>query len=191
MPPPHLIMINSVYTEPANNITFIYKPTKNDEIRDALDTCFRKTRVKTDFIIYLRSHGARSSSLIGFDTIDSSSKLFIIDAEELSAPIIKARSDGHVVLGVIQMCYGGNNTLLTESFDMVIGPVGCWVAVSPIHSEKIVVDFINNVTVKGKSISKTFTSQLYPDYCKLGNKLADAWGDSSNNESVWKLYENK
>jgi hypothetical protein len=186
MPPTHLIMINSVSTEPADNITFISKPTTHGEIRAALDTCFSNAEPGTDFIVFLRAHGGGTSTRIGFDTT-SNSKLFIIYGEELTTPILKARSEGHVVLGVLQMCYGGNNKLLTGAFDMAVGSTVRCIS-NPIHSEKIVVDFMNNES--RESISKNFKTKLYSDYSKLGNQLADAWGDSCNGRSVWELYEN-
>lgn len=71
------------------------------------------------------------------------------------------------------MYYGGNNTPLAGAFNMAVGSTVRCIS-NPIHSEKIVVDFMNNETVG--CISKNFRTKLYSDYSKLGNKLADAWG---------------
>lgn len=51
MPQTHLIMIDSVSTEHVDNITFISKPTKNGEIRVALDRCFSNAEPGTNFIL--------------------------------------------------------------------------------------------------------------------------------------------
>ena len=71
------------------------------------------------------------------------------------------------------MCYGGNTRLLTGAFDMAVGSTVRCIS-NPIHSEKIVVDFMNNETVG--CISKNFRTKLCSDDSKLGNNLGDAWG---------------
>ena len=160
----------------------IFKP-KSGEINTFLETIFSNSPPNSNFIIFIRGHGSSKSE--NFGIYNENRKLIVFKPEEITTPVIKAKQKGHKIYGIFEMCYGGLNKKLMNCFTVSIGTVKKTMS-NPIWSEDIVKTFMKNET--DESIHDSFITILYPEYCKMGNTLSDAWGVSDIDENVWVIH---